>query len=93
MNRRRAKRHFGIIFIGLFCLCVHPTMANICMIRSFDGKLAAFLGKIIISIGCLHSFQGLFYIVVTLEGYSVATGSAVGILWEICAIRKYSTIF
>ena len=29
-----------------------------------------FLGKIITSVGCLHSFQGLFYyIVLTLKGY------------------------
>ena len=34
-----------------------------------------FLGKIIISIGCLYSFQGLFYIVLTLEGYFVVTGA------------------
>ena len=26
MNRRGTKRHFGILFIGLFCLCVHPTI-------------------------------------------------------------------
>ena len=26
MNRRGAKGHFGILFIGLFCLCVHPTI-------------------------------------------------------------------
>ena len=37
-----------------------------------------FLGKIITSVGCLHSFQGLFYyIVLTLEGYFIVTGIAV----------------
>ena len=28
MDRRRAKEHFGILFIGLFfCLRAHPTIA------------------------------------------------------------------
>ena len=26
MDRRRAKEHFGILFIGLFCLRTHPTI-------------------------------------------------------------------
>ena len=26
MDRRRAKEHFGILFIGLFCLRAHPTI-------------------------------------------------------------------
>ena len=26
MDRRRAKGHFGILFIGLFCLPAHPTI-------------------------------------------------------------------
>ena len=26
MDRRRAKEHFGILFIGLFCLRAYPTI-------------------------------------------------------------------
>ena len=41
--------------------------------------IKTFLGKIITSVGCLHSFQGLFYyIILTLERYFTVTGSAVG---------------
>ena len=28
MDRRRAKEHFGILFIGLFCLGAYPTILN-----------------------------------------------------------------
>ena len=28
MDRRRTKEHFGILFIGLFCLHAHPTITT-----------------------------------------------------------------
>ena len=98
MDRRWAKWHFDTLFIpNLFVLFVsssdHNHAWNIC--RPFEHwyKISkTFLGKTIISIGCLHSFQGLFYIVLTLEGYFVVTGARLEKQPEIpWGIRAHST--
>ena len=72
MDRRRAgKGHFG-----MFCLCAHPTITiREHLLDRFTEVRKTFQGKIIISISCLNSFQGLLYISLTLEGYFVVTGA------------------
>ena len=68
----------GGIFWYVF-LCAHPTITIREHLRDRHGSKKNIPGKkIIISIGCLHSFQGLLYIVLTLEGYFVVTGACVG---------------
>ena len=76
MDRRRAGR--GIL---VCILCAHPTIT----IREHQldrhGSKKNIPGKkIIISIGCLHSFQGLLYIVLTMERYFVVNGSNLGLV-------------
>ena len=62
-------------------LCAHPTITiREHRLDHFTEVRKTFQGKIIISIGWLHSFQGLFYIVLTLEGYFVITGAT----WDLC---------
>ena len=57
------KGHFG-----MFCLCAHPTITiREHLLDSLTEVRKTIQGKIIISIGCLHLFQGLLYIVLTLE--------------------------
>ena len=59
-------------------LVFHPTITmceHLCDIVWFKIS-KTFLSKIITSVDCLHSFQGLFYyIVLSLEGYFIITGS------------------
>ena len=60
----------------MFCLCAHlTTTVHEHLLDCLTEARKTFQGKIIISIGCLHSFQGLLYIVVTLEGYFVVMGA------------------
>ena len=60
----------------MFFLCAHPTITiREHLLDRFTEVRKTFQGKIIISIGCLHSFQGLLYIVLTLERYFVVTGA------------------
>ena len=69
MDRRRAGRDILVCF-----LCAHPTITiREHLLDRVTEVRKTFQGKIIISIGCLHSFQGLLYIVLTLEGYFVVT--------------------
>ena len=61
---------------SVFIVCVHPTITiREHLLDRFTEVRKTFQGKIIISIGCLHSFQELLYIVLTLEGYFVVTGA------------------
>ena len=65
-------------YFDMFRFCAHPTTTkreHLVTDRLTEVR-KTFQGKIIISIGCLHSFQGLLYIVLTLEGYFVVTGAA-----------------
>ena len=72
MDRRRAGRDILVCFF----LCAHPTITiREHLLDRFTEVRKTFQGKIIISIGCLHSFQGLLYIVLTLKGYFVVTGA------------------
>ena len=65
------KGHFGMFFLG-----AHSTITiREHLLDHFTEVRKTFQGKIIISIGYLHSFQGLLYIVLTLEGYFVVTGA------------------
>ena len=51
----------------MFCLCAHPTTTiHEHLLDCLTEARKTFQGKILISIGCLHSFQGLLYIIVTL---------------------------
>ena len=62
----------------MLCLCAHPTITLTIhehLLDRFTEVRKTFQGKIEISIGCLHSFQGLLYIAFTLEGYFVVKGA------------------
>ena len=70
MDRRRAGRDI----LGVFFVCVHPTITiREHLLDRFTEVRKTFQGKTIISIGCLHSFQELLYIVLTLEGYFLSS--------------------
>ena len=70
----------------MFCLCAHPTITiREHLLDRFTEVGKTFQGKVIISIGCLHSFQGLLYIVFTLEGYFVVKGATRDLCWDIRA--------
>ena len=76
MNGRMDRRRAGRDILVCFFLCAHPTITiREHLLDRFTEVRKTFQGKIIISIGCLHSFQGLLYIVLTLEGYFVVTGA------------------
>ena len=61
----------------MFFLCAHPTITiREHRLDRFTEVRKTFQGKIIISIGWLHSFQGLFYIVLTLGGLFCCNGSS-----------------
>ena len=69
-------------------LCAHPTITIREHLLDRHGSKKNIPGeKIIISIGCLHSFQGLLYIVLALEGYFVVTGATWDLCWDIRAHR------
>ena len=58
----------------MFFFCAHPTITiREHLLDRLTEVRKTFQGKIIISIGCLHSFQGLLHIVLTLERYFVVT--------------------
>ena len=62
MDRRRAGRDILVCF-----LCAHPTITIREHLLDRHGSKKNIPGKkVIISIGCLHSFQGLLYIVLIL---------------------------
>ena len=64
------QRRDILVFYPTITMCEH-----LCDIVWFKIS-KTFLGKIITSVDCLHSFQGLFYyIVLSLEGYYIITGS------------------
>ena len=75
-------------FWYVFFVCAHPTITiREHLLDRFTEVRKTFQGKIIISIDCLHSFQGLLYIVPTLEGYFVVTGATWDLCWDIRAQR------
>ena len=70
--------------VGMFFLCAHPTITiREHLLDRFTEARKTFQGKIIISIGCLHSFQGLLYIVLTF----VVTEATRDLCWDIRAQR------
>ena len=84
MDRRRAGRDI----LACFFVCAHPTITTReHLLDRFTVVRKTFQGKIIISIGCLHSFHGLLYIVLTLEEYFVVTGATRDLCWDIRAQR------
>ena len=84
MDRRRAGRDILVCI-----LCAHPTITIREHLLDRHGSKKNIPGKkIIISRGCLHSFQGLLYIVHTLEGYFVVTGATWDLCWDIRAQRR-----